>query len=229
MTFATERLVRPRTDGWIRYLNQRMPGETPHLADDFFNDGDHSTWTLIQITGTTTPTERYGVLSLLDVGTTSRDLNGMAKSIGGLTAPLTLETAFRWVGAGAIGAGTVSLGFTDGIVAASNSVVVNVFAETANTAWSAGTLTQFDTAAVNHYSRGNRYSTSHMYLRIVWKAVNTFRIAFSPDGVSWVDLGGDHTPTITPTHLMLGVSAYGSSPTVAGFEYLRVYDADLIT
>jgi hypothetical protein len=66
---------------------------------------------------------------------------------------------------------------------------------------------------------------------LCWKSSNTWRVATSVDGVTWVNHAtGDISFTQTPTRLGVFVSSYGNSGDMsARFEYLRVNEADLIT
>ncbi len=214
---------------WMEYLATRLPSETAHAADDFFDDDDHTAWTQVNIAGTFTPIEARGLLSLKSSGDTASDLNGMVKSIDSLEAPVTIETAVRVHGSGATGAGNAAIGFTDGTIGSSAVALTRIWAAASQTRFDAGTLTAFDSAGTNYMTRGVAYITTHLFLRCIWKSANTFRIMISPDGVSWDDIAGVNiSRTITPTHFGLFVSNYGQGDAaIASYEYFRVYESDL--
>lgn len=214
---------------WMTFLARRVPGETAHAYDDFFDDGDKSDWTEVQISGTLVATEKYGMMSLKSSGDSMADLNGVLKPLDSLTAPLTIETAVRYQGSVGTGAGEMAIGFTDGVIGTSGLAGCRGWAAVAQMGFIGGTLTDFDSTWVNYMTRGEAGQTGHQFMRCIWKSANTFRIMISPDGISWDDIAAiDLSRTLTPTYFGLFCSNYGQTDAaISSYEYFRVYDADL--
>ncbi len=224
---------------WMRYLARRLPDETPHAYDDFFDDGDKSDWTEVDDTGTPTWTESRGIMSFQGTGSTAGDTATLLKSLGSLTAPITIETAVRLGGWGAP-SGTMPLFgivFTSGTTFAS-SKLVGLTVRNAGAAASAvdshyftnwyGALNDFGWDPYG-YALAHGKAQNIIYLRTIWTATNTWSQALSFDGVSWNDINSaPWGQSMTPTHFGLLAANYtGTIRSSAAFEYFRVYETDL--
>lgn len=61
-----------------------------------------------------------------------------------------------------------------------------------------------------------------IHIRLRYEGSNTFRGYISPDGISWVDISGTWTYTLTPTHWGMALTTWGgTSPYVASFAYFK--------
>lgn len=228
MTFATDRLVLPRTPEWLGYLNQRLPGETHHADDDFFTDGTvDSAWNTVAISGTVSPTEGRGQMSIGFHSQASADFGGILKSMGSLTAPITIETSMTMLGENSQFP-MVGLAFSDGVVAASNSFTTRWYPKNSLIGIQSGTLTNLEGSSTAELAF---IKISRLYHRLIWTTSNTFAASYSPDGVTWTraSLAATYSKTMTPTHFGLMTSAWGGGTDVmvALFDYFRVYESDL--
>jgi hypothetical protein len=216
-----------------QYLIRRLPDETPHALDDFYDSDTSADYTQTTPTGTATPQIARGLLSWIFDTQTTQDVVLFTKAFGAIDPPITIETRVRTYGEGKHAAG---LCFSDGTDTTSNVIVTGTLVTGGATVplfiCYSGTITLLDTASIN---QGTPYPimTGGLYYRLVWKTTNTFRAAFSVDGVSWTSAGvGDIADTQTPTRLGVFVSTYGGGAgisSLAAFDYLRVYEADLLT
>jgi hypothetical protein len=228
-----DELVSVWTPEWVRYLGHRLSDETAHALDDFFDSDTSADYTQTTPSGSATPQIGRDVLSWLYAAQTTQDVIPFTKAFGAISPPITIETHVRAYGEGKHTAG---LCFSDGTTTASNVIVTGPLVTGGATVplfiCYSGTITLLDTASIN---QGTPYPvmTGGMYLRLVWKTTNTFRAGFSVDGVTYTSAGvGDITDTQTPTRLGVFVSTYGGGAgisSLAAFDYLRVYEADLLT
>lgn len=94
-----------------------------------------------------------------------------------------------------------------------------------------GTLTAMSSASPGAvgYTDYRSPASTHLYLRLIWTAANTFAVNHSWDGVTWIDSSSSTiSDTLTPTHFGVSVSTWGGSTVAyAQFEYVRVYESDL--
>lgn len=66
------------------------------------------------------------------------------------------------------------------------------------------------------------YFGEQLHIRLKYSAANTFEYYYSPDGISWI-LIGSRSITLTPSHVGIAGSSYGSSTKfVFSFDYFRV-------
>ncbi len=211
---------------WVEYLAERQTGETSHSDDDFFDDATKTGITETTASGTCTWTEKYDILSGAADAQGNYDWAVALKSLTPSSAPVTIETCMS-VGMSSGNYGACGLVFTDG-TATSSTMGGVLFVNNGSLAVTIGglTVTNSDWAA---HKNLNARAGGLMYLRLIWVSSNTFRWAFSPDGVSWTDFDdADQSWTMTPTHFGPAISTYGQSDThVVGYHYLRVYESDL--
>lgn len=229
MTLASQNRIQPLEPAWVRYLSERLPGETPHPLDDFFRANTSANYTQTTPTGSATPAFQYDALSWWYSGNSAQDAVTYTKSLGALSSPMTIETAVHLGGPNATTFAGIC--FTDGTANTSNVIfaaLANIGGQVTLASYS-GTIT----ALANVHLQDSQLpgEGEPMYLRLCWKSANTWRIAFSIDGITWTNQGtGDLSFTQTPTRLGVFVSAYGTAgDKSARFEYLRVANADLCT
>lgn len=230
--FASEQMVAPRTPEWVRYFNQRLPGETPHPDDVFFNgfgggtDIDHGI-------GTFDVSESLGALSMrLEGGTDLEEIYGRAWPLTPSSAPVTIETCAQILPGHTIAAGYgFAFGFADGATTSSNIAGKLLRIEAVGGGAETWNLTgTFDTAIRANGVNDHYLDISHrQFFRAAWASADTFQFAVScfPDLFStqiWVDL----STTLTPTHFWVGIVTNQSNQMVGTFDYVRVADADLI-
>lgn len=219
-------LVSAWTPEWIQYLQHRMPGETAHTDDDFFDDAT-ITGTEVTPSGTVTWTEKYGVLSVKAASMTSTDISAIVKPLTPSSAPVTIETSTRAVLTPNNNSG-VLLGFSTGATASSNIAGYEYFYGGSSSPWAptTGTFTARSTGTLKTGFRDGL--TDRVYVRVIWTGTNAFEIAVSIDGVSWAKMGiADLSTTLTPTHFFVAVEQSASEEQVRMFDYLRVYESDL--
>jgi hypothetical protein len=226
-----DQLVSSWTPEWVRYLGHRLPDETAHALDDFFDSDTSADYTQTTPTGTATPTISRGVLSWIFDDQSLQDVVPFTKAFGAISPPITIETAVRLAG----GNGTMfgGLCFTDGTETTSNvifSCATGVINANPKFTCYSGTATLIANTPVDAVLADSNF-TGRLYLRQVWKTTNTFRVAYSIDGVTYNPAGsGDISFTMTPTRLGLLVSSYSNTNAcLAAFDYLRVYPVDLLT
>lgn len=205
---------------------QEVALDRPHgTYDDEFGSASLDTaWVEVTPTGTVVWTQGSGVLSVTAESQTSEDICGLVKPFP-VFPPRIIETAVRVFGN--LGDYTMAgLVFSDGTTVSSNAVAV--WLELSSTAGSvrirqrSGTFTAMtdddSSVTVAHYG-------IWLYMRLRWKAINTFEIEVSTDGVSWVGLDmADMFLTFTPTHAGLMFSSWGDAEVdskVGSFEYFR--------
>lgn len=234
MTFATERLIRPRTTEWERYFNQRLPGETPHPDDDFFYGRSlGSAWTTLTVSGSQTITVRNGICSVLYNGQSANDVNGILKTMTTTSPPVTIETAVTTV-AYQENFSFQGLVFANGSTSGDSIAMLDVGYNGLIDYIRNGTFTNAGapvggTAPLQ--SSTNHPNYGRLYLRLIWRSANTFSASWSGDGVSWTQFeDGDASITLTPS--VFGLvwtrwNAGGISISQVGFDYFRVYAADL--
>ena len=223
------------TPEWIRYLAHRLPDETAHVEDDFFNDEDKSDWTEVDDTGTLTWTESRDIMSFQGTGGTDGDTASILKSMGSLSAPVTIETAVRlgpWSDADP--PVKVCPVFASGTTFASDNFVGNMLVGGKSTVDYHSAFAAYGALAswsIDQYAFINMYGLlgNLVYLRTIWTATNTWSQSISFDGVNWDDQGmAPWSQSMTPTHFGLLIADYtGSEVSSAAFEYFRVYEADL--
>jgi len=171
-------------------------------------------------------TEKYDVLSALVYDTSSNQVAALLKSMGSLTAPVTIECAVRMFGlmSNYFMCGPV---FSDGVLATSNAVFQMPYILNGDPTFSLRSGTLSIISAITHFNLvANRSSVyGWLFMRLTWVSANTWLAQWSPDGVTWTDFDqGNKTANITPTHFGIGFSAWGggASKKIATVEYFRV-------
>jgi hypothetical protein len=208
-------------DTWFSSLFRRP--EAAHADDQEFNDALGGT--TLTVTGTGTWTQTKGVLNCVfhtqNTGDTTSNLYSLTPS----THPVTVETAYRFMGKNSTYY-HVGVGFTDGVIGSSNVITaMTQYSSEQIGAWH-GTLTNMNTSVATIISPG---AGGMIYARLIWSAANTFKTLFSADGIGWTQLAlANVSKTMTPTHFGPVLSSWAATPpAVATFEYLRVTESDL--
>lgn len=213
-----------------------LPGDDPYGLDDEFNDSSlDAAWTRVDRSGNSaglTWTEDADVLSLLHNSGTdnSSELHVLLKSLGGLSAPVTIETATRVFAPYATNYTMTGLCLADGTTyGAGKQIITMPFAYSGIAGpgrLSVRSYTGFDTGITvfgdADYDVGGG---TPLFQRLKWTAANTFEAWFSPDGVSWLRFpNSTQSYTMTPTHFGLLHSHWGSAlRSVTTFDYVRVF------
>ncbi len=200
------------------------PAFTPAGVDDEFDDGSFTGWTLVD-DGTHTPTvtETNNVCSiLLPGGDTVAHLHAYLKTTT-VNANDIIEMAFRGYGQNT-NTNMCGLIFTDGTTYGAGSQVV----------WS---LVPQPDAGIDHLSISNFNTNNAGGVTITTAGANAFTDCFirlkylgsnnwvgyaSPDGISWCNMTGTFSRTLTPTAVGFFVSSWGSAnPFAWSIRYFR--------
>lgn len=222
-----------------RYLRGRQADETAHTDDVFFDSGAAaapSFGTAQTPSGTAAWLEGRGVLSARFFNQSADDIAVYLKAITSASAPMTFETRATLL-YGYIDFPAVGLAISNGTAATSNVYVFyfnssnTSFTNGTNLAAYSGVINAVVDLEANLLDQLGLIVPPTLYLRVIWKSANTFKVGYSLDGVSWI-YSGDTSDTLTPTHFGPAVSTFGGGDTAGDlvmgtFDYLRVYDADL--
>ena len=220
------------TDTWLDYLFQRPYDETVHTYDDEFDDATISgDWTSVTPAGTATWTEAGSRLHVKNFSQASNDVACQLKSLGSLTAPVTIDTVYTSAGEPGNNAMSGILFSTGTSTSSSGFGMLSYWSGNTDEDFHvfqprSGTLTNFN---------GTHGVTSHMrfsgriYNRVVWIATNSWAVMWSSDGVNWFETASNPISyTMTPTHFGLHATSWGASdPQSSAFEYFRVTESDL--
>lgn len=210
---------------WVSALAKR--DDIAHADDDEFDDGVvDAAWTHLITSGSPTVTEKRGVLSILTGVQSSNDCNAFLKPIASGTN-VVLEIAFR---AFQTNSNYLMIGpvFSTGTTATDNVIWQMSYFSTSLPVLDirSGTFTNVSTDHNSPGSSGPNYvPLSHWYQRFEYDSTNGFRQWFSPDGVSWSQLGGGWVSNPlggAPTHMGIGYSTWGGEERIVSVEYFRV-------
>lgn len=216
-----------------------VPMSGIHALDDEFDDGIlDSSWIRVDNgadAANVTWTEAGDVLSMKNIGADAGSrYHALLKPLGGRSFPITIEIASRHWSAYAYRWFMFGVGFSDGTTYGAGkqiqtrpytyneiatslrlSITSNTNFNTELTAW----------GEVNYQTIGGPF-----FHRLIWSATNTFQAWFSPDGVSWIQVGTNMSYSMTPTHVGIFTSnwgwQYGSSFNIGTVEYFRVFESD---
>lgn len=195
-----------------------------NVADDEFNDASiDAAWVHVDNgVHVATWTESASLLSVANpADDASAEVHALVKPA---TIPIgtKIETAIRmlsqaqnWPIAGLIFANGSTYGA--GIQVACGYSIDGLYQISERTGYNATSATQF--VAADPEAR----LYPQLFMRLTYVAANTWRSEFSPDGVSWLNLIGDQTLSMTPSRF--GVFSSGNTAAaafVASFEYFRV-------
>ncbi len=224
---------------WMTALAGRVAGETAHVDDDFFGQDSSADYTEQTVSGTAIWTIGRGVLSSVfknQSGGASPDWSGFLKPITSPSPPMTIETHLRLF-VPTLDFPSVGLGFMDGVAVGSNvaamaSVGSDFDFQAGGIAKYGGTMNDFNNSVdtvISPSQMGFNGQVMEIYMRFVWISANTWQQVVSFDGNAWYNWGSaDMSFTMTPTHFGLLVSTRGQNLNFSvGYDYFRVYDADL--
>jgi hypothetical protein len=222
-------------DSWLSNLFVRPSTESAHDDDDEFDTDSSADWTEVDISAGGGMDFNIGahVASFMHDASSgaSGDYQGILKSLGSLTSPVTIETVWEGMGGGGTnGHGSAFLTFSDGVIGSSNHYST-CYVAGADLRANYGTLTALDSSFTVAAAIGSDMPgfTGRLYMRAIWKSANTWTSQWSVDGAHWHDWGlGNPSKTMTPTHFGLGWLNWGAAESsIAKFEYFRVYESDL--
>lgn len=198
--------------------------------DEFNDDSLDAAWTRVDGTGAAsgnaTWTEEADVLSAGQLGgDTSAKLHGLVRPLTGAGGSLAVGDAFitcvtiQWP---FVTYGVAGLVLSDNAAFGSGTQVWSILYGTSTANLTAATRSASgwtdattDTAAV-------KVPAAPTFLRLVMTAANTWRTDVSPDGVTWVKGSSTRAVTVTPTHVGLVTTSYGTSTkAVHSYEFLR--------
>lgn len=208
-----------------RYLRRVpfYPPFTPSGDDDEFDDGSFSGWTAVQdASPTPTLTEDNDRLSIYHPGgDAAAEMHAWVKART-VSANDWIEIAY-YGGAGAQNFNLMGLIFSDGTTYGAGAQVT--FWDSFNQGqWTLMNMTNFNTfgGSINHFLNQYHAPASPRFMRLMYLGSNTWRGLISADGITWVNVTGDLSRTLTPTHVGFLVSTSGgASPFNFGLHYAR--------
>lgn len=221
-------------DSGLYRLYQRRSTDTVHADDREFNGDEDGT--SVTPSGNVTWTEDGHALNVLYDSIASADIAGRLYPLTPTTYPVTIETAFQ-VHSKKQNYTMAGLVLADGLLTTSNITAAvtyfngSTYGQAAHAGYS-GTFAAV-TSEFSQPSSDYVFGGSHIHLRLIWSAANTFKWQWSPNGLdgTWLDLDvTSWTETLTPAYFGPAVTTYnasGTSKRSASFEYVRVTEADL--
>lgn len=192
-----------------------------HAGNDEFNTGAlDPAWTLINTTGNSSVTVGADVASALCTSSGATAGDGLVRAItiaqGGY-----IETAVRIAGNPASAQMMAGLVFAD---AAATTANISAFVVNKTDGKVSPVSSRFNNYAIGVGAAAGigSWTGGLIYMRMTWVAANTWRIALSPDGVTWNSTYlADQAVTLTPTHMGLTWSPIGANRITCSFEYFR--------
>lgn len=180
-------------------------------AEDIWWQGDAAGMTEVTVTGTQTITEKDGQLSVVFQGQSTSDVNCLLKART-FAAGDSFATRIRTGGAASNFTIPAFL-LTDGTSDSSNCVMATAYVSDANPVLGIFTGTLTNAASVVVISPNSQLAwLDGLYIKIKYVSSNTFQVWWSCDGISWADITvGTFAKTMTPTHIGVGWSRWGSS------------------
>lgn len=224
--------------GWLDPVASKA-GAVNAKDDEFLSGTLDAAWTKVDYSNGSAVTLKpgRGLLSVKHTGgDAAQGLHAVLRSMSGLSAPVSIETAIRALVHD--GGTTYSFGlmFADGTtVGSGNQVIGQVII---GSSFSEPLLAIRSWTGFNAYSADGTGSPVNLrmlqegflHIRLTWVSANTFRFEISPDGENWLPLTmdsmtGDTSFTMTPTQMGIYVSTYGSGSNkgaIFSFEHFRV-------
>ena len=200
-----------------------------HVNDDEFS-GTTKTGIEVTPTGTAVWTQELGRISARVQSQSSYDLAAYLHVLTPLSPPVTIETAIQAYPRN-VSYLVYGMCFTNGISDSSNVLTGFYQNSTYDYPYSYfkyGTLTYSDSTLASSYLNEQPYPFMFEYQRLIWIAANTWKFLVSHDAVTWLDMFGAKSYTMSPTHFGVVASTYGGSTEQSvSFEYIRVTEADL--
>lgn len=223
----------PSGGGTTLYDRRWAVGSGETSIDEFNDSSLDAAWTRVDGTGAASGncswTEGADVLSLKNEGgDTTSALHGLVRALSGVggapstgDAYVTCLTLF----------GQVSLSFIMGGIILSDGTTHGSGNQVFSLCYSDSSAATRQTNETRHHTNwttvggdsADLYSQpgTRTFVRLVKLASNTWRTDISPDGVQWL-IGSTTTKTITPTHVGLLSSSWGTSTKgVTSYEFFR--------
>lgn len=215
---------------WIppeqKYRMGRLPGETAHADDDFFET--YSGYTEMDVSGNTSWAATRGGLTVTFDSQAGAAISVALKAFTASGPPITIETAWSSavIVASAPGFGIC---FADGVTATDDFAGMGTLVGVTDILECNGAMNGAQNFAAGVDIQKDGLHQGLVYARFIWKSANTWAWAISPDGETWTDFGdADRSFTMTPTHVGFWVTAWSQTvPQIVSYKYLRVYEADL--
>jgi hypothetical protein len=204
---------------------------TGTLGDEFSSSTLDPSWIRVDRAGNSTGVtwaQSGDMLSVMSTATdNANEIHALLKPLGGATYPLSIVTATRQMQQYATNYQMLGLVLADGTTYGSGTQLIDMMY--AGTSAGAGlqpsprSITGFSTAASTYDSTNWNFFGSHVWRRWDWTAANTFAYYISPDGVSWIQIGGTISLSFTPTYVGMHISHWGSTKSSVGtFEFIRI-------
>lgn len=205
--------------GWVS--NQVGTTDSTHF---YWDGNDIASFTEVDVTGTTTWAEGKNMASVLVASTSADDVNC-------LLIAQTISTGDAWkvcvkgiMGHTDTGNATFAgIIMTDGTTSGSNGIMGHIQTNEAANVYSqllvgrSGTLTSMTTAPWV-LDDDQPMPPGEIWIKLTYVSANTFRVAFSPDDVTYHSFGeADISKTMTPTHVGLVVSCFEADGAIITF------------
>jgi len=194
-------------------ITSLYPVFTPGANDDEFDNESFSGWTAVN-SGTQVPTvtETNHVASIVHPGGGSSAYLWAYMKTYSPSANDYIEMAFRTAGANQ-NYNRVGLIMANGASFSSGSqVVFNMTPSLGNLYVSQYSGYNADNGVASTVaSTFITLGSGVVFLRLKYEGSNHFRGYTSPDGISWADITGQVTSTLTPTHIGFCLTPYGAS------------------
>lgn len=203
---------------------------TGTLGDEFSSTTLDPSWTRVDRSGNSSGVSWTQSGGMLSVKSTAADLGGelhaLMKPLGGATFPLSVVTATRHAHAYATNYQMLGLVLADGATYGSGTQLKDLMFVDTSTAGlkpSPRSHTGYSTDGTTYDNTNWNFFSPVVWHRWDWTAANTFAYYVSPDGISWIQLGGTISLTFTPTHAGVYISHWGQTRTSIGtFEFFRI-------
>lgn len=203
---------------------------TGTLGDEFASTTLDPSWIRVDRAGNSSPvvwTQSGGMLSVKSTAAdVAVELHALMKPLNGATFPLSITTATRQMHSYATNYQMLGLILADGVTYGSGTQLKDtmyVDTSTAGLKPSPRSHTGYSTDGVTYDNTNWNFFSPVVWRRWDWTAANTFAYYVSPDGVSWIQLGGTISLTFTPTHAGVYITHWGQTRTSIGtFEFFRI-------
>jgi hypothetical protein len=200
------------------------------LSDEFSTVSLDGNWTRVDRSGNSagvTWTQSGDMLSVKSTATDNAgEMHALVKPLGGASFPLTFTTASRHMHRYATNYQMLGIVLADGVTYGSGTQLADIMYVDTSAAGlrpSPRSFTGFNTNVNTYDTNSWSYHGGLVWHRWNWTAANTFTYETSPDGVSWIQLGGTISLTITPTHAGVWISHWGTAQSSIGsFEFFRI-------
>lgn len=202
-----------------RIRNLEYPAATGGEDDDF-NDGSFSGWSSVGAEAITA-TESLGRASLLHPGGgTTAKFSAYVKSHTFATNDWC-EVAMRTSGINQ-SHNMVGICHSNGTVQGTSNAIHWLW-RTNNATWRRQSNNGFNADTANaEYGIPQYGQGGEMFLRLRYEGSNTFRGYVSCDGVTWIDLTGAVSYTLSPTHWGMSITTWGgTAKCLASYAYFR--------